>query len=309
MAKKKTSKQKSAFAAKYRKAEKVLKKHRVRLMRRKGVIGCGLGFRQREGKRTKELAIRIYVEEKLPLEDLKSNQIIQKKLEGIEIDVIERGEYKPLQDVGAGNSIKPGHQGGSGTMGLVVYTPSQRLPRFLTNAHVVIGAKDIDEISSDDTVVLKRHGTDPVIGNAMPSKLELTSLTDCALVKPTDNANPVPGVPGVTGPLVPGQLGFDDVDEETVVIKIGAKTKRTTGIVDSITESFSTDNQTFYSQIAISGINDDFSAKGDSGSVVLKGNEVVGILHGVTDDGVAIACDFLDAQDRLNFVLEPKDES
>lgn len=299
------SKAKKKLISLYRKAERVLEKHGQRLKKRKGVIGCSIGFREVEGERTKELCIKIHVEKKICPEKLHPNQCLPKSLGGIPIDVVERRKYEPLRTVQGGMFIAAEHSPSErGTLGLVTYTPVNKEPRLLTNAHVVIGNKDIDEISSDDKVVLRQSSGKPVIGNAMPSKLFLTSLTDCALVKPMDDVNPIPGLPGITGELVPGELTRDDVIFETVVRKVGAKTDLTEGIVVSISEPFDNGDHSFVSQIVIEGTNGDFSDGGDSGSIVLRGNEVVGILHGkTTDEGFGVACSFIDAQDRLGIVL------
>lgn len=299
------SKTKKEQIAVYRKAERVLDKHGQRLRDRKGVIGCSIGYREVDGKRTSELCIKIHVEKKIEREKLRANQLLPKTIDGVPVDVVERRKYVPLRTVQGGMFIAAEHSPSErGTLGLVTYTPVNKEPRLLTNAHVVMGDKDIDEITADDQVVLRQSSSKPVIGNAMPSKLFLTSLTDCALVRPAEGVNPMPGIPGITGPLSPGELTLEDVIFETVVRKVGAKTGSTEGVVISISEPFDNGDHSFVSQIVIEGINGDFSDGGDSGSVILRGNEVVGILHGkTTDEGFGVACPFLDAQDRLGIVL------
>lgn len=57
------------------------------LLRKPNVVGVGIGFRQREGKLTDELAIVVSVTHKVPLEDLAPEDRIPGEIEGVPVDV------------------------------------------------------------------------------------------------------------------------------------------------------------------------------------------------------------------------------
>ena len=76
--------------------KRVKKKYEAELMGKAGVIGCAIGFRYVDGKKTDELCIVCFVKEKKPEEKLKKKDIIPKTIEGVKIDVVESGELRAL---------------------------------------------------------------------------------------------------------------------------------------------------------------------------------------------------------------------
>jgi hypothetical protein len=76
--------------------KRVKKKYEAELMGKAGVIGCAIGFRYVDGKKTDELCIICYVKEKIPEEKLKKKDIIPKTIEGVNIEVVESGELRAL---------------------------------------------------------------------------------------------------------------------------------------------------------------------------------------------------------------------
>lgn len=75
---------------------KVKERHERNLLKKPGVVGCAIGYRYIDGKKTDELCIICYVKEKKPEDKLRKQEIIPKKIEGISIDVIESGEIRAL---------------------------------------------------------------------------------------------------------------------------------------------------------------------------------------------------------------------
>jgi len=75
---------------------RVKEKHKADLMKKDGVMGCGLGYKYVEGRKTDKLCIICYVKEKKPEEKLKKQDIIPKVIEGISTDVVESGELRAL---------------------------------------------------------------------------------------------------------------------------------------------------------------------------------------------------------------------
>jgi len=56
-------------------------------MRKPNVVGVGIGFRQRSGELTDELAIIVSVTHKVPMEDLAPEDRIPSEIEGVPVDV------------------------------------------------------------------------------------------------------------------------------------------------------------------------------------------------------------------------------
>lgn len=75
-------------------AEQVKARHEAELMAIPGVVGVGVGFRQRNGMPTNEVAIVVMVKRKLSPDTIKVGEKLPAKLEGIPVDVQETGEIR-----------------------------------------------------------------------------------------------------------------------------------------------------------------------------------------------------------------------
>ena len=75
---------------------KIKEKHEAELMKKAGVTGCAIGYKQEGGLQTDELCLVCYVKKKLPEENLKKRDIIPKEIKGIPTDVVESGMFKAL---------------------------------------------------------------------------------------------------------------------------------------------------------------------------------------------------------------------
>jgi hypothetical protein len=75
-------------------AKAVKARHAGRLMALPGVVGVGVGLRQRGGRSTDEVAIVVMVERKLPVDRLSSAEALPAELEGVPVDVQETGEIR-----------------------------------------------------------------------------------------------------------------------------------------------------------------------------------------------------------------------
>ena len=60
------------------------------LIGRPGCTGVGLGHKYIKGKSTKQPAITVFVEKKLPAEEIPAEHIIPRKINGYDTDVIEQ---------------------------------------------------------------------------------------------------------------------------------------------------------------------------------------------------------------------------
>lgn len=66
--------------------------HEKELLALPNVVGCGVGFRYKEGRRTQTMAIVVMVNRKLPAALLSPDEIIPRQIEGIPVDVQEVGQ-------------------------------------------------------------------------------------------------------------------------------------------------------------------------------------------------------------------------
>ena len=118
-----------------------------RLLQYPYVVGCGAGQREVGGRRTDEASLVVYVERKLPAEALRSEDMLPREIdtpEGkVRIDVVERlkphlgvdnAQYRPLE---GGCQISATANGGSGTLGAVMYDRTDAEVVLLTCNHVL----------------------------------------------------------------------------------------------------------------------------------------------------------------------------
>lgn len=304
MAKKKKTKEERAFE----RAEKVLMKRWRQILARKGVTGVDVNYRMRNGKATNEVVICVHVDEKHGEDALHPNQKFS-EIDGVPVDVVQsKNTYETTTaNLQGGDKIAPRHKSNdAGTLGIVCFTKGDRKPRFLTNAHVVFGGKKKSQLRSRIPMIAPT-ASKPVIGDGLRDMSFRNASVDCALIEPADGQLFKPGVKGLSDqPTGFGELTRKDVKKKVLVKKVGAKTGAREGIVDSVRFTFSTPGQGFLFQIGIKPVDGGppFSSGGDSGSVVIRGNEIVGLLHGVTNSGkIAVACHIEKVLKKLDIEL------
>jgi len=78
------------------KAKKIRKKHEAALMLKKGVVGCAVGYKYVEGRKTDQVCIICYVIDKIPENQIEEADLIPPMIEGIPVDVVESGEMRVL---------------------------------------------------------------------------------------------------------------------------------------------------------------------------------------------------------------------
>ncbi|MCG8650022.1 MAG: hypothetical protein MI861_09320, partial [Pirellulales bacterium] len=236
----------------FARAMRVLRKHCHQLLKRKGVTGVDVNYRVRAGKRTNEVVIRVQVVKKLPVSELRGNQIIR-SVDGVPTDVVElKNDYQPTAVVVAGQGIAAvidGDVGNLGTFGVTCFDKASGKKRGLTNAHVVFGGRTKSSLPSKIPIVRRPGGAS--IGQAIRNKCFLTSSVDCGLIEPATDADFQLGVPNLMKP--PGAIGElkrKHVRDRVTLRKLGAKTGETSGKLSSITQSFTAKGKTFLFQIA-----------------------------------------------------------
>jgi len=77
-------------------AKQVKARHEKTLMQLPNVIGVGVGFKEKDGQWTDQIAIVVNVREKMPLAGLSAEDVVPLQLDDIVTDVQEVGEIKAL---------------------------------------------------------------------------------------------------------------------------------------------------------------------------------------------------------------------
>ena len=74
--------------------QRIKEQYEEKLLLNPNVVGVGIGTKIIKGISTQRQCIKIYVREKLPRNKLHKNELIPRKLNGIETDVEEVGSLK-----------------------------------------------------------------------------------------------------------------------------------------------------------------------------------------------------------------------
>ena len=77
-------------------AKKIREKYEEILMRKKGVVGCVVGYKHIAGEKTDQICVICYVLKKIPANQLDEADLVPAIIEGIPTDVIESGEMRAL---------------------------------------------------------------------------------------------------------------------------------------------------------------------------------------------------------------------
>ena len=79
------------FSSFLEKAKTVKRAHEAMLLAKPNVIGVGVGFRIQDRQHSENIAIIVMVSIKLPASQLKADELIPTEIEGVPVDVQERG--------------------------------------------------------------------------------------------------------------------------------------------------------------------------------------------------------------------------
>jgi len=77
-------------------AQTIKQKYELDLLKKKYVVGIGIGFKQSGGKWTDTIAIVVNVEKKVEAARLSSRDRLPDSLEGVPVDVVEVGRIRAL---------------------------------------------------------------------------------------------------------------------------------------------------------------------------------------------------------------------
>lgn len=262
------------------------------------VTGVGVGFKEVGGRRTRTVAIRVYVRKKVPLAELARADRLPKTVRGVPVDVIEadfeihqdpanpadhRLRFDPLL---GGISVGSVPTGGSGTLGCSVYGNDIGEDLILSNWHVLCG-----RVNCATTDAIIQPGT----GGGDPGTLadQVATLFRSALTNEVDAA-----VARLTGDrfLLKQQFGLGSITRSAppALGMTVRKSGRTTGVTTATITDVSADisvrgypggTRAFRNQLVIENGNQ-VSLPGDSGSVwVDTGGNAIGLNFAGSGDG------------------------
>jgi hypothetical protein len=75
---------------------RVKERHEASLLSKRNVVGVGIGFRERSGQATDQMALIVSVLRKLPASEVDAADVIPAEIEGVPVDVKEVGEIRAL---------------------------------------------------------------------------------------------------------------------------------------------------------------------------------------------------------------------
>jgi hypothetical protein len=71
-------------------------KYERTLLRKKNVVGLGVGYRERDGEITDQMVLTVMVQQKEQRSRLRSSDLIPPELDGVPVDVKEVGRLQAL---------------------------------------------------------------------------------------------------------------------------------------------------------------------------------------------------------------------
>jgi hypothetical protein len=77
-------------------AQAIKARHEKELMRKRNVVGVGIGFQERAGQQTGAVCIVVSVRKKLPPDQLAPQDVIPTELEGVPVDIKATGAFRAL---------------------------------------------------------------------------------------------------------------------------------------------------------------------------------------------------------------------
>jgi hypothetical protein len=80
--------------AQRRRIQAVKNKYEARLLRKRNVVGVGVGLRERGGEHTDEMVLTVMVRQKEPRADLDARDVIPSELDGVPVDVQQVGTIR-----------------------------------------------------------------------------------------------------------------------------------------------------------------------------------------------------------------------
>jgi len=125
-------------------------KHTAELLKKANVIGVAIGYKEKGGQRTETPNLVVMVRKKLPLSELRQQDVVPSEVDTIGTDVKAVGEIRALQNPTdrwrpAPGGVSIGHYAiTAGTLGVVVKDTSTGEKLILSNNHVLANSNDAE---------------------------------------------------------------------------------------------------------------------------------------------------------------------
>jgi hypothetical protein len=247
--------------------EKLLRKHRKKLLALPNVRAVDIGLEFTDGEPTGRLALRVHVTNKVPKANLKRTQWAPEELDGVPVDVIQLNPVLHLARTARFNPVIGGVQimntnrTLAGTLGMIVLDGDNLQPLAISNHHVMMRTPSVafDVISQPGT-----NNAASILGRITASDRTL----DCAvcLLGARPWSFDIYGVGAVTG-WTSARIGMK-------VVKSGLTSGVTWGIIDGLNGG----GFTVVPDSSVPAIGE-MSLPGDSGSIwmELTTNRAVGL--------------------------------
>lgn len=125
--------------------------HEDTLLAKRNVVGVGVGYKNKQGESSGDVAVVVLVEQKLPLAALAVDDLVPRELEGMKTDVLEVGILRAQQAANPRSRFRPtipcgvsiGHYKiTAGTFGVVVKDRTTGEKFILSNNHVLANSND-----------------------------------------------------------------------------------------------------------------------------------------------------------------------
>ncbi|HEY1307860.1 MAG TPA: trypsin-like peptidase domain-containing protein [Vicinamibacterales bacterium] len=278
------------------------------------VTAIGLGGREREGRPTGEIVIKVFVKRKKPPHEVPPREMIPPQFQGVATDVVEMGTpvrhldpvpgsvVPPLEDSEMvltdpleGGTILGMEPKASGTLGCFLRDKEDGTAIYaLTNAHVVDDDERKISLSRRILRASPHGGFDPSPVGYVTAATDKDPF-DCAVVRLEAGLKWLPSIKDIG--FITGTYDVTIADSVTQLFNVrkrGARTRLTGGILiavgvetaDTLPGAKSLDFVVRPNPPAQPHETDQscFSFPGDSGSVIVNDdNEVIGLLWGSED--------------------------
>lgn len=255
-----------------------------------GVHTVGIGYKRVGGKLTDEISVIVYVDQKVPADELTPGWSVPKSIEvrgadqPVLTDVVQRPravEYPHLPDGSLATRVRPVPGGrsiegglGGGTLGGWVWDDVNDGPVLLSNNHVLGGSVGANVYQPWGSTA----AADQIADNVRTGSLDAT------IAAPTDADHVVYEIEGIA----PGVFEVTEPVLGMQVEKSGATTEHTTGTIVAISLSLGHNGSTRDFEMLPDPGQQRMAYYGDSGSLIVERNHpegatwrrVVGLLWG-----------------------------
>ena len=126
-------------------------RHATELLKKANVVGVAMGYKEKGGRKTETLNLVVMVRKKLPLSELRRQDIVPSEIDRIGTDVKAVGEIRALNQNPkdkwrpAPGGVSIGHYAiTAGTLGVVVKDASTNEKLILSNNHVLANSNDAE---------------------------------------------------------------------------------------------------------------------------------------------------------------------